>query len=40
MPLTPDYGETPLPHDELTALCTHVVETLDKPISKAAVLRP
>jgi fido (protein-threonine AMPylation protein) len=37
MPLTPGYGETPLPHDELTALIPSVVEILDKPITKAAV---
>lgn len=37
MPLTPGYGETPLPHDELTALIPGVVEILDKPITKAAV---
>lgn len=37
MPLTPGYGETPLPHDELTALTPSVVEILDKPITKAAV---
>jgi hypothetical protein len=29
MPLTPGYGETPLPHDELTALLPHVVEVLE-----------
>jgi fido (protein-threonine AMPylation protein) len=37
MPLTPGYGETPLPHDELTALTPGVVEILDTPITKAAV---
>ena len=37
MPLTPGYGETPLPHDELTALLPHVVEVLEKPVSRAAV---
>jgi fido (protein-threonine AMPylation protein) len=37
MPFTPGYGETPLPHDELTALVPAVVEVLDKPITKAAV---
>lgn len=37
MPLTPGYGETPLPHDELTALVTDAVEILDKPITRAAV---
>jgi hypothetical protein len=37
MPLTPGYGETPLPHDELTALLAHVVEVLETPVSRAAV---
>src|SRR5258705_5262007 len=37
MPLTPGYGETPLPHDELTALLPHVVKVLEKPVSRAAV---
>jgi fido (protein-threonine AMPylation protein) len=37
MPLTPGYGETPLPHDELTALLPEVVDVLDKPITRAAV---
>jgi fido (protein-threonine AMPylation protein) len=37
MPLTPGYGETPLPHDELVALLPEVVEVLDKPITRAAV---
>jgi fido (protein-threonine AMPylation protein) len=37
MPLTPGYGETPLPQDELIALLPHVVEVLDKPISRADV---
>src|ERR1700682_1493259 len=37
MPLTPGYGETPLPHDELSALTTEAVEILDKPITRAAV---
>jgi fido (protein-threonine AMPylation protein) len=37
MPLTPGYGETPLPHDELTALLPEVVEILGKPITRAAV---
>ena len=37
MPLTPGYGETLLPHDELTALIPSVVEILDKPITKTAV---
>lgn len=37
MPLTPGYGETPLPHDELDALLPEVVEILDKPITHADV---
>ncbi|CPR10899.1 Fic/DOC family protein [Mycobacterium bohemicum DSM 44277] len=37
MPLTPDYGETPLAHDELTALLPEVIDVLDKPITRAAV---
>lgn len=37
MPLTPGYGETPLPHDELDALLAEVVEILDKPITRADV---
>lgn len=37
MPLTPGYGETPLPHDKLTALLAHVVEILETPVSRAAV---
>src|SRR6478736_1756860 len=35
MPLTPSYGETPLPHEELTALLAEVVDLLDKPITRA-----
>lgn len=37
MPLTPGYGETPLPHDELTALLPEIVEVLDKPITRGDV---
>lgn len=37
MPLTPGYGETPLPHEELTALLAEVVDVLDKPITRADV---
>lgn len=37
MPLTPGYGETPLPHDELDALLPEIVEILDKPITRADV---
>jgi fido (protein-threonine AMPylation protein) len=37
MPLTPGYGETPLPEDELAALLPHVIGVLDKPISRADV---
>ncbi len=38
MPLTPGYGETPLPHDELTALVTDAVEILDKLITRAVFM--
>lgn len=37
MPLTPGYGETPLPHDALTALLPEVIDMLDKPVTRAAV---
>ncbi|KAA0114410.1 cell filamentation protein Fic [Mycolicibacterium sp. P9-22] len=37
MPLAPGYGETPLPHAELTALQTRIVDILDAPITRAAV---
>ena len=37
MPLTPGYGETPLPHEELTALLPEVVDVLDKPITRGDV---
>jgi hypothetical protein len=37
MPLTPDYGETPLPHEELTALLPEIVDVLDKPITRSDV---
>jgi fido (protein-threonine AMPylation protein) len=37
MPLTPGYGETPFPHDELMALLPDVVEVLETPVSRAAV---
>ncbi len=37
MSLTPGYGETPLPEDELSALLDEVFEILDKPITRAAV---
>lgn len=37
MPLTPGYGETPLPHDELTALIPEVADVLGEPITRAAV---
>lgn len=33
----PGHGETPLPHDELTALLPEVGDVLDKPITRAAV---
>jgi fido (protein-threonine AMPylation protein) len=37
MPLTPGYGETPLPQEELTALLPEVIDVLDKPIRRADV---
>lgn len=37
MPLTPGYGETPLPEDEVASLLPHVVEVLDKPINRADI---
>ncbi len=37
MPLTPGYGDTPVPGDELTALLPHVAEMLDQPIRRADV---
>lgn len=37
MPLTPGYGETPLAHDELTALLPEVVEVLGEPVTQADV---
>jgi fido (protein-threonine AMPylation protein) len=37
MSLTPGYGETPLPDDELEALLPHIVDLLGRPITKAAV---
>lgn len=37
MPLTPGYGETPLPDDELEALLPHIADLLERPISKAAI---
>jgi fido (protein-threonine AMPylation protein) len=37
MSLTPGYGETPVPDDELDALLPAVRELLDEPVTKAAV---
>jgi fido (protein-threonine AMPylation protein) len=37
MSLTPGYGETPLPDDELEALLPEIVDLLGRPITKAAV---
>ena len=38
MPLTPGYGDTPLPDEELEALLPHIVaELLEEPVSKAAI---
>jgi fido (protein-threonine AMPylation protein) len=35
--LTPGYGETPIPDDELEALLPHARQLLDEPVSKAAL---
>lgn len=37
MSLTPGYGETPLPHDELTALRPEIVDILGDPVTRADV---
>ncbi len=37
MPLTPDYGETPIFDEELDALVPEVRALLGDPITKAAV---
>ncbi len=37
MSLTPGFGQTPLPHDELAALLPEVVVVLGEPITRAAV---
>lgn len=37
MPLTPGYGDTPLPDDELAALLPHIGDLLGRPVSKAAI---
>ncbi len=37
MSLTPSYGETPLPDDELEALLPSVRATLGEPVTKADV---
>lgn len=37
MALTPGYGETPLPQDELSALLPEVIDVLDAPITRADV---
>ncbi|WP_370500245.1 hypothetical protein NWT09_31490 [Mycolicibacterium sp. jd] len=37
MPLTPGYGETPPPHDELSALLPKIIKILGKPITRADV---
>jgi len=37
MPLTPEYGETPLPDDELASLLPEVVRILGQPVHRAAV---
>jgi hypothetical protein len=37
MPLTPGYGETPIPDDELASLLPDVVLMLVKPVTRAAI---
>ena len=37
MSLTPGYGETPLPDDELGSLLPDVVRILGEPVTRAAV---
>ena len=37
MSLTPGYGGTPLPDDELVALLPDVVQILGEPVTRAAV---
>jgi fido (protein-threonine AMPylation protein) len=37
MPLTPGYGDTPLPDDELSALLPRVIEVLGEPVTHADV---
>jgi hypothetical protein len=37
MSLTPGYGETPVPDDELAALLADAVHTLGEPVTRAAV---
>ena len=37
MSLTPGYGQTPLPHDELVALLPEVVVVLGEPVTRASV---
>jgi fido (protein-threonine AMPylation protein) len=37
MSLTPGYGETPLPDDELAALLPNMVQILGEPVTRAAV---
>ncbi|MDP7723123.1 hypothetical protein [Mycobacterium sp. TY814] len=36
-PLTPGYGETPLPRGELSALLPEIIDILDEPITRADV---
>jgi hypothetical protein len=37
MSLTPGYGGTPLPDDELAALLPDIVQILGEPVTRAAV---
>jgi hypothetical protein len=40
LPLTQGYGETPLPHEEPTALLADVVDLIDEPINICRLSRP
>ncbi|GAB4058712.1 hypothetical protein [Catellatospora paridis] len=37
MPLTPGYGETPIPDDELVGLLPGIRDALGEPVGKAAI---
>ena len=38
MSLTPGYGETPLPDDELAALLPDVVQILGEPVTRTPLI--